>query len=128
MEVKAIICIDCKKEVKVKHRKTIRCPLCDKEHKKNYHKSYNKNYKAQGNHKKLNKRNYKRTVLKNAKGEVDQYIKYCRENWFKVEGCLSCICPECLQPEKTDEFLPWEQERFYRNDERIEYEIERSIG
>jgi hypothetical protein len=54
-------------------------------------------------------------------------LEYCKNNWNKIDGCLNCQCRECIQPDDYDKFLPWENEGFYIDDERIEYEIERSI-
>lgn len=134
MEFKTIICQNenCGKEVIIKKNdfKTMYCPECNKQYKKEYHRIYNKNYKAIGNHKRENRRHYTRTKLKNISKQFDinEYTEYCKNNWSTVEGCLNCICPECIQPDKSDDFLPWENEGFYEDDKKIDYTVERSIG
>lgn len=130
MELKTIICIDCGCEVKVKKKdgRTKRC----KEHQDKYNKKIQKEYQKDYHRKYVTgaqpkKQGQKRTYQQRSVQSLDD-LEYCKNNWNKVSGCLNCICSDCIQQIENDTILPWENDGFYKDDEKIEYEIERSIG
>lgn len=115
MGFKTIICKNgnCGKEIKVKRigrRKY--CDECQSAINLKYQTAYQKAYRESGNINREDKRHYTR------KGESNsEYLDYCKKNFNTPDGsgCRNCICPECIEPEKSDEFLPWEQEGFYED-------------
>jgi hypothetical protein len=123
-----LICT-CGNEYVAKSIKSNLCPSCRKKSKHEYQTIYNRNYKQEGRHLNENKRSYRRTVLKNKPREyADEFINYCRKNWDKIEGCLNCICPECIQQTENDTVLPWEDEGFYAKESNIDNSLERYLG
>jgi hypothetical protein len=129
MGFKSIYCVDCGCEVIVKKMdgRTKRC----KEHQDKFNKEYQNNYQKdyfQLYRRVLAKEDGRQRTYKRKYISSDEDIKYCKNNWDKIDGCLNCKCTECIQPTSNDDFLPWEQEGFYKDDERIDYKIERSIG
>lgn len=129
MEYKTIICIDCGCEVKVKKMdgRTKRC----KEHQDKFRKEYQNNYQKdyfQLYRRKTAKESGRQRIYKRRYINSEEDIEYCKNNWYKVKGCLECKCEECIQPTDNDSYLPWENEGFYKDDEKIDYVVERSIG
>ena len=110
-ELKITSCSICNATITTyKLGKKLYCDACRKKISIDYHRVYNKEYKANGGLNNKNKRHYTR------KGIGDEYyLNYCKNNFDKVDGCLNCICPDCLEPEKSDDFLPWESEGFNEN-------------
>lgn len=129
MAERTYIC-ECGKEYIAKSTRSVRCPECQK--KKTYREQtiYNREYKRLGRHLNENKRTYTRKVLKNKPREYhDEYVNYCRKNCNTAEGCLNCICPDCLQPTDNDKFLRWEKEEdFHVEEGYIDNSFERYLG
>ena len=114
MKTKTIICADCGTEVVVKklNSRTKRCKKCQDKVNKDYQVSYHKEY-LQGASFPV-KEGRKRTYLRRGLDSIDD-LEYCKNNFDKVEGCLTCVIAECLQLIDNDSFLPWEQEGFYED-------------
>lgn len=111
LPLKITHCKICNTEITTKRiGRRLYCDACRAKINLEYQTAYQKAYKANGHHKKENKRHY----MRNGVGELE-YLNYCKNNFDKVDGCLNCICPDCLEPEKSDDFLPWEQEGFNEN-------------
>ena len=114
MELKEypIVYCKCGKAIPKLGPRTEYCQECLKKHKKEYTKNYNNAYRSQKLHLRTEgKRQYiKKKIKKYNKAGI--YNEYCRQNYNTVEGCLNCICPECIQPTDNDSFLIWEKEGF----------------
>ena len=97
------------------------CDECKIITQREYHTKYNKTYNATRRFDEtVKKREYKRTTLKKkaSKDQINSYLEYCKNNYDKVEGCLNCICSECIQS-ANDDYLIWEKdEGFYEENYR----------
>ncbi len=111
-----IICEKCGVEVQARTTRVRFCPEHKEEHDKEYMKKYNKKYKSSGMHQREGRRKYTKRGLGKIK-DANIYTEYCKNNCDTVDGCLNCICPECIQPVNSDSFLRWEkEEQFFEND------------
>ena len=124
MNTKIINCIDCGCDVVITKYdgRTKRC----KEHQTKFYKEnqrkYHKNYPRKNRPKRPESTTGKRTYIRQNISQTSD-IEYCHSNWEKVDGCLNCICKECIQPEDYDKMLPWENEGFYTDDKTIDYYV-----
>ena len=130
-DTKIIYCIDCGCEVRINkmNGRTKRCEKhqdeFNKQYQNNYQKEYFQLYRRVTAKEDRRQRTYKRRYI-----DSIEDVEYCKNNWNTVDGsgCRNCVLDDCIQPTSNDDFLPWENEGFYRDDERIEfYEPERTI-
>jgi hypothetical protein len=113
--VREIICEHCNKPLTALSNRQKYHKECKKELYVTYHKKYNEVYNYTGRYENIPKRKYIKRKLKKNGREYTKETEYCKNNWNTVEGCLNCICVECIQ-EEGDKMLPWEKEGFYEED------------